>query len=231
MGSSHILLLAVVLGFVVSIGVAYLFGEVIIPRMAEEKQQIQSTQYYALYHPNFTIPVLDNVNSTSGLVKLPISGYINIVTAQYVRCPDICHWETEIMLAAYELLREKKLDDKVVFVTIGVDPWDEDLGMAKAYMEAKAGKYLKQGMKWVWVLDTVSKQKEIFDTYRISVVKHNDTRLVDHWAGFMLVVDGKVETVITPTSDGWASPYRVAEAIVQEVERLLRTHEGLGGGV
>lgn len=216
-----VLLLALV-GFAVAIGTALLFGKILIPQMAEGKRQLESTQYYAIYHPNLTVPDF-TVNSTNGTITIPIKGYVNIVTAQYVKCPDVCHWETDIMLATFELIKKHHAEDKIVFVTIGVDPWDENLAMARAYMEMKAGKYLRQGMKWVWVLNPVEKQLQIYKAYKISVVKHNDTRLVDHWAGFMVVVGNKVVSVIVPTSDGWATPHAVAEAVWREASRYLDT--------
>lgn len=54
------------------------------------------------------------VNDTIGLVEIPVKGKVNVVVPQYVRCPNICHLETIIMIYVMKELEREGYGDKVL---------------------------------------------------------------------------------------------------------------------
>ncbi len=215
MGSALKLVMAIGSAFALSIAIAlvigYIVGSVIVPYIAGEPSYTRNP-YVIITEPN--IPVKSfTLNSTYGPLKIPVDGKVNVVTPQYVRCPDICHWETAILLGLFEYAYEENALDKIVFITIGVDPWNESLELARTYQNIKAGKWFEKGVYWIWVYDDPSIMGEVWKEYRIYVEKNWTNYLVTHWGGFLIVKDGVIRYVASPTLDGWASPAKTAEYI------------------
>jgi protein SCO1/2 len=162
------------------------------------------------------------VNSTSGPMEVPVKGKINVFVPQYVRCPDICHMETIVMLYVMKTLMDKGLVDDVVWITVDVDPWSSTLEDARSYMKAKAGgaglNILVDRGFWVWVLDSEDKLRKIWSQLDIRV-ERTRTGLVAHTAGFVIVDgDGYIRYYVNPRD--WANLTAIADKIVELVENI-----------
>ncbi|MFZ8793514.1 MAG: hypothetical protein ACO2O2_06485 [Acidilobaceae archaeon] len=66
----------------------------------------------------------------------------------------------------------------------------------------KAGSWIERGVYWAWVYDRLDVMEEVWREYSIYVEKDNRTGLVNHFAGFLIVVDGKLKYLIVPTAEG-----------------------------
>ena len=197
--------------------VAFLVGSVLVPWMAGDR--VSSQNPYASVAP-LDLPVKSfNVSSTAGPLVLPVPGRVNVITPQYVGCPDVCHWETAILVALFQYVVEGGLEGRVAFVTIGVDPWSENLDIARGYQMVKAGQWLDKGILWAWVYDDVPLMERLWDEYRIYVERDNKTGLVNHFAGFIVVVDGRIKYIVVPTAEGWAKPAEVARILYDIIRR------------
>jgi hypothetical protein len=53
---------------------------------------------------------------------------------------------------------------------------------------------------------------------------------VNHFAGFLIVVDGKLKYLIVPTAEGWAKPASVASIIYDIIRREVEGMRGGSGG-
>jgi len=197
--------------------VAFLVGSVLVPWMAGDRVSPQNP-YASVATPNLPVKSF-NVSSTAGPLVLPVPGKVNVITPQYVGCPDVCHWETAIFVALFQYVVEGGLKDRVAFVTIGVDPWSENLDIARGYQRVKAGQWLDKGILWAWVYDDVPLMERLWEEYKIYVKRNNETGLVDHFAGFIVVVDGKIKYVVVPTNEGWAKPAEVARMLYDIIRR------------
>ncbi|MET1128703.1 MAG: SCO family protein [Thermoproteota archaeon] len=166
------------------------------------------------------------VQTTVGRMVVPVPGKVNVVVPQYVLCPNVCHWETNIMLYAFNEVLKRGLEDEVVFVTLSVDPWFETLEDARRYQLEKAGDYLEKGIRWVWVHDSEEVMRRLWSMYGIYVEPHPEQQLVDHSAGFIIVDrSGAMRYYVSPTSEGWIRGQRVvAEELVKRIMEVV------GGG-
>ena len=117
--------------------------------------------------------------------------------------------------------------DKVAFITIGVDPRSENLDAARGYQMVKAGSWIERGVYWAWTYDRPGLMEEVWREYSIYVEKDNRTGLVNHFAGFLIVVDGKLKYLIVPTAEGRAKPASVASILYDIIRREV---EGMRGG-
>ncbi|MEM2224335.1 MAG: SCO family protein [Acidilobaceae archaeon] len=223
MGTYRLLLLAglgVTISLVLALAIAYAVGSILVPWLAGESPG-HSAPYSSVFKVEMPVRSF-KASSTKGLIEFPVSDRINIITPQYVRCPDICHWETNILIALFEEAYKANALDRIAFITIGLDPWDEDLNLASTYQEARAGEWLKRGVYWAWIYDNITLMRDIWNEYRIYVEKDEKTRLINHFAGFIIVKDGKVVYVVVPTTEGWSKPANVAKQIWELVDELMK---------
>ena len=162
------------------------------------------------------------VESTEGAVTVPVKGKVNIVTPQYVRCPDICHMETTIMLYVAERLGEEGLLDEVVFVTVDVDPWEGSLEAAESYMETQMSR-ASYKPNWVWLFDSLDRMERIYKQLGLTVQRDPETGLVVHTGGFYIVTDkGTLLYYIRITDEGWRSLDKAGEALYSIVKTILK---------
>lgn len=138
------------------------------------------------------------------------------MTFQYIRCPDICHWESYVFVYLMNKTASYRLGNDIVFVTIEVDPWRSTFEDVKAYQRSRAGKLL-DSVSWIWVLDSVDKMIEIWRDFRIFVARSDDGTIT-HSAGFYIFDrDGRLVYIILPTQDGW----RNLDKLAQEVWNII----------
>lgn len=224
-GIANIRLLMVVvamllLAFTVSVGLGVLVGDRVFDK-ARESTGIESNVYVTVIPFNESLEFM-TAQSTRGEVTIPIKGKVNVVVPQYVLCPDVCHWETSIMLYAFTRILEDGFEDKVVFVTISVDPWMETIDDAREYQESTAGEYLRRGIEWYWIHDSLEVMERLWEEYNIVVVLDNETNTVTHTAGFYIIApDGTLTYFISPTSQGWIQGQKeVAETLYRVIREL-----------
>jgi hypothetical protein len=163
-----------------------------------------------------------SVNSTAGPIEIPVKGKINIFVPQYVRCPDICHLETIVMLYVMKTLADRGYIEDVVWVTVDVDPWNSTLEDARSYMEARAK---RAGLKaivdrgsWIWVLDSEDNLRKIWGQLNIRA-ERTKTGLVAHTTGFIIADEnGYVRYHVNPRD--WTNLTAVADKIVELVENI-----------
>jgi len=204
-----------------SVALSMFLGKVLVGG-ANSKRVVESSSYYSAIKIGRDAPVF-TANSTMGNLTFPVSGKVNVLVPQYIHCPDICQWETSIMLGVFQKLVENSLQDKVVFITIGVDPWDENLEMAKNYQEVTAGKWLDRGIVWVWVLDSPEKMEEIWKAYNMYAQKE-ENGLVTHTGGFYIVSpDGRLLYFISPSQAGWRNPDKVADGLWEKILEAMNS--------
>ncbi len=235
---------ALVLGFVVSAAVGFLLSDYVF-RHADVPE---ANEYAGVVELN--VPVAEiQARSTAGEVVVPIKGKVNIVLPQYVHCPDICHWETSILAYVLEKLIEEGLQDEVVIVTLGVNPYYETLEHAQNYLQARVGKMMEKGVTWIWVQDDLEVMKKLWKEYRFAVKPYcvkEDGNVVDlpvdltkeevekyrreceflgitHTGGFAIIdKKGIYRYFIAPTSEGWVEGQQgVAEVIYSKVKALI----------
>ncbi len=138
-----------------------------------------------------------------GEMAIPIKGKINIMTFQYLRCPDICHWESFVISYIVNKSIADGINDKIVIITIGVDPWRDTFEEVKAYKEKWLGSHLNN-IEWYWVLDTPENMAKVWNTFKIVSVYNKETGLVTHTAGFWIFDEnGNIQYQIVPTPNGW----------------------------
>jgi protein SCO1/2 len=169
---------------------------------------------YVIKNPNFSITTI-YANSTHGNISLPIKARVSIMTFQYIRCPDICHWESYVFVYLMNKTASYKLGNDIVFLTIDVDPWRSTFEDVISYQRSRAGKLL-DSVSWIWVLDSVDKMVEIWRDFRIFVARSDD--LITHSAGFYIFDrDGRLVYIIQPTQDGW----RNLDKLAQEMWKII----------
>ncbi len=161
----------VIFALVASVGLGLLVGQKILGEAKKESSVPVGNTYVTIIQYNKPLSEF-TVQSTFGEVTIPVKGKVNIVTPQYVNCPDVCHWETGIILYAVEVLKEKGYLDDIVIITVGTNPFYETLDQGREYQLSKMGDYIEQGLKWYWVLEPYEKQKQIWDAFGIGVVPY-----------------------------------------------------------
>lgn len=160
-----------VLALAASVGIGLFVGQKIIGEAKKESAVPVGNTYVTIISYERPLPEF-RVQSTFGEVTVPVKGKVNIVTPQYVYCPDVCHWETSILVYAVEMLEEQGYLDNIVIVTIGVNPFYETLEQAREYQTSKMGDYINDGLEWYWVLESYERQKELWDAFGIGVVPY-----------------------------------------------------------
>lgn len=222
---------SVVFTLALALMVAFLVGSIVVPQIAGDRGSSQNP-YASVVGPELIgRPVTRfTVNSTKGVIEVPVPGRVNVITPQYVGCPDVCHWETAILLALFQLVYENGLTDKVAFITIGVDPWSENLDIARGYQLARAKQWLEKNIYWAWVYDNLTVMNRLWGEYEIYVERDNRTGLVTHFAGFIVVVKDRISYLVVPTAEGWSKPGKVAEILYNIIVRETEKLEGGGSG-
>ncbi|MDT7888911.1 MAG: SCO family protein [Desulfurococcales archaeon] len=167
---------------------------------------------YVIRNPNYSISTAD-VRSTAGNISLPIRGKASIMTFQYVRCPDICHWETYVFVYLMNKTLSAGLGRDVVFITIDVDPWRSTYQDVTEYQSKRAGKLLSN-ITWIWVLDDPDRMAKIWENFRIFVARDPNTGLITHSAGFYIFdKEGRLIYIIQPTSEGWKNLEELSKGV------------------
>ena len=157
---------------------------------------------------------------------MPVEGKVTVFIPQYVRCPDICHYETTIMKYLMLKLEEEGLLDEVVFVTVEVDPWRGTLQDAERYIRDNL-EPLGVDANWLWLSgDDIDALRRLWLQLGVSVQRDPVTGLVQHTAGFYVVSrSGTLMYFIGPTSEGWKAPDRVADALYIVLKAVLEGKE------
>jgi cytochrome oxidase Cu insertion factor (SCO1/SenC/PrrC family) len=177
---------------------------------------------YVIRNPNYSISTID-VRSTAGDISLPIAGRVSVMTFQYVRCPDICHWETYVLVYLMNKTLSSGLAGNVIFVTIDVDPWRTTYEDVTRYQSSRAGKLLKN-VTWIWVLDDVDKMAKVWENFRIFVARDPNTGLITHSAGFYIFnKEGRLIYIIQPTKEGWNSLEDLSKGIWDILYRVAKS--------
>lgn len=248
----YIAFLAVVtlLALTVSIGFGLVVGEKILGEAKEKSAVARQNSYVTVIAYSKPLPEF-TVNSTFGVVTIPVEGKINVVTPQYVYCPDVCHWETSILYYTAQKLHEEGLLDEIVIVTIGVNPYYETLAQGREYQLAKMGDLIERGLRWYWVLEPLEKQKQLWEAFGIGVVPYCRTvdgefypelsdeefiKLIEegrcdpvvgggvnHTAGFFIVdKEGVLRYFVAPSEEGWIAGQKyVAEALYELIYEMI----------
>ena len=165
-----------------------------------------------------------SIDGERGEFTVPIEGTVNVFLPQYVRCPDICHYETNIIRYVMVKLDKEGLLDKVVFVTIDVDPWKGTEDEALQYMRENV-EPLGIQPRWIWVgSDTdIEKLKNLWIQLGITVQRDPETGLIQHTGGFYIVSEkGFYLYYVGPTPDGWKAQDKVAEALYMVLKAVIQ---------
>lgn len=211
------ILVAALAGLVVSVSVGYMLGAGLIGPKIEENRPAEVYGTVSVTTWNKPAPVF-TVNSTVGEVTIPFKGKVTVMTPQYVRCPDICHLESQMMVYVMNKSIQEGWADKVVWVTVEVDPWDGTPEMAMDY-QRRVAKDLLDKVTWIWLFDSVEKMQEIYDAYNI-YVKKNENGLVDHFGGFLIIDrDGTLRYIVHPD---WNKVYDTAVVLHEKVLEVVR---------
>ncbi|MCE4599372.1 MAG: SCO family protein [Desulfurococcales archaeon] len=213
--------LALVVGLAISIGVAFTVGQLIVKPKVEQSMPYENINGIGVSIWNKPLQSF-TVNSTAGMIEIPVKGKVNVITPQYVRCPDICHLESQMMIYAMEQAVKEGVSNDIVFITLDVDPWTGTYSMALDYQSRVAGDMLDD-VEWIWVLDSVDKMQEIYKAYDIYVEFDNKTKLVNHFGGFLITDrNGKLVYIIHPD---WNRVYDTAVVLWDKIYEVLK-----GGG-
>ncbi|MEM1611103.1 MAG: SCO family protein [Sulfolobales archaeon] len=176
---------------------------------------------YVIRNPNYSISTVE-ARSTAGNITLPITGKVSVMTFQYVRCPDICHWETYVLVYLMNKTLSTGLARDVVFITIDVDPWRSTYQDVTSYQSNRAGKLLNN-ITWIWVLDDVDKMDEVWRNFRILVFRDPNTGLISHSTGFYIFDrEGKLKYIIQPTNEGWKNLEALSRGIWDILYRVVK---------
>lgn len=177
---------------------------------------------YVIRNPNYSISTID-VRSAAGDISLPITGRVSVMTFQYVRCPDFCHWETYVVVYLMNKTLSSGLAGDVVFVTIDVDPWRTTYEDVTSYQNSRAGKLLKN-VTWIWVLDDVDKMAKVWENFRIFVARDPNTGLITHSVGFYIFnKEGRLIYIIQPTKEGWSRLEDLSKGIWDILYRVAKS--------
>lgn len=172
-----------------------------------------------VYSPDRPIFPL-KVNTIDGPMQVPVGGKVNVFVPQYVNCPDICHFETMIMLYVMNRTVEEGLSDKIVWITIEVDPEGSNPEAARAYMRGMARDLLDK-VNWTWIIDDPEEMKRVYLLFDMRVQKDKETGLVGHTAGFFLVdEEGRLKYYVRPRS--WEDLVGVGNALFEILREMLQ---------
>jgi len=148
------------------------------------------------------------INATNGLdglkpIDFPIKGKVNIVTPQYVNCPNICHLESAVIAFVAYLAVRQGLDD-IVIVTVEVDPWNTSLERVNSYMQSWVKKDVLEKGIWTWLIGSPEEMKPIWMDLGIAAQKMPDGT-VAHTGGYYIIgPDGKLLYFIVPSKEYWS---------------------------
>jgi len=203
----------------------YLYYSGYYPRAkgpAIEKLSTTST-VYEVKKPMF--PLI--VNTTGGVIKVPVDGKIYVFVPQYVNCPDICHIETLIMLYVMEKTVESGISDRIVWVTVEVDPWHSKPDIVLRYMHDRAGDIYDK-VNWVWVLEKGDKLEKLWRQLGINVEMDERTGLIGHTAGFYIVNgEGTLLYYVKPKStvleNAWKNPKDIGDGLWELLKYLAES--------
>lgn len=162
--------------------------------------------------PDFSMASM-SVNSTVGNITIPVKDKITLMTFQYIRCPDICHWETYVYVYLMNKTASYGLSRDIVFVTLEVDPWRSTFEDVIAYQKSRAGGLLNK-VSWVWVLEGPDEMAKVWENFRVFVARDPGTGLITHSAGFYIFDrSGEIKYMVFPTEDGWKNLDKLAQGI------------------
>ncbi|MCE4602572.1 MAG: SCO family protein [Desulfurococcales archaeon] len=211
------ILVAALAGLAVSISVGYLLGAGMIGPRLESNRPADVYGTVSVSNWNKPAPVY-TINSTAGPVTIPVEGKVNVLLPQYVRCPDICHLESQMMIYVMNRSIQEGWADEVVWVTVEVDPWDGTPEMAVEYQK-RVAKDLLDKVNWIWLFDSVEKMQEFYDAYGIYVEKA-ESGLVNHFGGFLIIdKNGVIRYIVHPD---WNKVYDTAQVLYDKVVELVR---------
>ncbi len=214
------LLLVALISFIVSTSVALIMIEFVIKPKTEKERPIETYKYAGVLRENKVVNEF-SVVTNYGNITLPIKGKVNILTPQYLRCPDICHLESIMMYYVMTRAVEEGFYKDIVFITIDVDPWRDTLENATKYQK-RIMKDLYGKITWIWILDDVDKMFDVYDRFKIYVKRDKETGLIIHFGGFIVIdKNGVWRYTIVPTGDGWNRPYDVAKILYEKVKKLV----------
>ncbi len=186
---------------------------------------MEFNKYGSYFQMNTTLTP-HTLQSTQGTITIPVKGKINIITPQYINCPDICPLETKMLLYIMNKTIEEKISDKIIFITIDVDPWRDNVNNTKAYMEYTAKKYLEK-ISWIWIVDDVEKMQVLWKELKIYVEKNMTTGLVAHTGGFYIIgPEGKILYFVAPNTEGWSNPLEFARGLWTIVYSMYNEYYG-----
>ncbi len=210
-------------GIVLAVIIAASAGYIYFYVLGGQDKGFELGKYGSVLEFNSTKVETFTLESTAGRVVFPILGKVNVVTPQYLSCPDICHLESIMMKYVMAKVAESGWQDRVVFVTIDVDPWKDNPEAARAYIDAYASDLLARGVKWVWIVDAPEKMQEVWDALRIYVEKDQETGLVTHTGGFFIISpEGKLLYFLSPSSAGWKEPDKFAEMLWITLKKVVQ---------
>jgi len=171
--------------------------------------------------PDFSIKTMA-VNSTAGGVTVPLPGKISVMTFQYIRCPDICHWETYVFVYLMNKTASHGLSEDIVFITLDVDPWRTTFEDVTAYQKSRARELLNK-VDWIWVLENVDNMTKIWENFRVFVARDPNTGLITHSVGFYIFNrNGEIVYIVQPTEDGWKNLDKLAPSIWELLYKVAK---------
>lgn len=173
-------------------------------------------------YPNWSYTTMV-LNSTVGPVEIPVKGKITVMTFQYLRCPDICHWESYVFAYLMNRTVSSGLGDRVVFVTIDVDPWRDTLDDVRKYQAMWIGRsgVTPDRVSWIWVLDDPDKMDQAYKNFKIFVAPTSEG-LITHSAGFYIFdQSGRLAYVVLPKD--WSRLDSIAASVWSLVENVAKS--------
>ncbi|MCE4617164.1 MAG: SCO family protein [Desulfurococcales archaeon] len=222
---STVIVASTILVFLIIISSIYVYKSFI--NGGEEGNKIEKYGSVLSYDPPIQFQRIQ-VNSSEGPIEFPLRGKLNIVTPQYLGCPDICPLESLMMKYVMNKLIQDGLEDQVVFVTVDVDPEEDTVPSVTNYMKAQAGDLLENGITWIWIVDSKDRMSTVWDELSIYVEKDEETGLVTHTGGFYIISpDGELLYFVSPSSSGWEKPDKFAPLLY---DTILDALERTGGG-
>ncbi len=176
-----------------------------------------SASVYEYRQPLFPV----RVNYTDGYTVFdgvfPVPGVVNVVTPQYVSCPDICHFESLVLQYLRAKLAQEGLADRVVFVTVEVDPWGTSLEAVQGYMRPWL---TVEGPTWLWIVSDEDVLRRVWLELGVAASQDPETGLVSHTAGFYIVDDrGVLLYLVEPVWD--SANFEAAPGIAQGLYALI----------
>lgn len=214
---STLLYTTIALAIIIAVSAGYVYLGV----LGNRDKGFEISNYGSILRFNDTVVESFELNSTEGLITFPIPGKINVVTPQYLSCPDICPLESIMLKYVMAKVVQAGWQDRIVFVTVNVDPWRDTPEKARNYINAYASDLIAKGAKWIWVVDTPEKMKKVWDSLNIYVEKDPETGLVTHTGGFFIISPGgKLLYYLSPSSLGWSEPDKFAELLWDTLKRV-----------